>query len=482
MPIYTDYSILNQKTFSKYGLIIGPGGHGFGSFTALINNPDIEFSIVMTPMDDGGCTGRMQKYFKAAIQNINTYDIANFNKGKNPIALGDLKNNIKVWLTNYLENEMESKIIEQAFECRSTCAVDLKNNFYKLAQVFPFLKKYWTSFCLLSESYLDVLSKSQEAGEKTSFGNLLLQLLYNQNANAREFFNELKVNGITPKNVNLHFLVDQQLTLRGVTESGKALNSEAELDVYQSDPVKIESYKLYDSNNQELTIEKIFSLNPELSGLFREIKHIKKQDVIILFPPGSISNLFPTLNILSDLIRSLNLPVLWFTNAFIQGNEQRLETQIQKMHQMLSGIGSPLVVLGASQNPFDFVDAQSRPGLESAYLQEDKTQVDQHAVARMMIDCNTSTIYSPSLDMTKIGGAGLKYRTEQIEEIVVAVMKIWDKIAEKYSDPGERLKRFVNIMKAKIPEEYRISIYQELCSTQELKLKTRDMQTLKTLR
>jgi len=469
MPIYTNYSVLQNKSYKKLCLILGFGGHGSACLGDHLKNKEIGFRLILANMDDGGCTGRMQKYLKSAIQNINAIGSYNFNKNKDPIALGDLKNNIKVWLTNSLQNKPEKEAVEQIFECRSNDSSEFKNNFYKLAQIFPFLQKYWSSFCLLSESYLDVLSKSQDSGEKTSFGNLFLQLIYNQSSSSREFLNELKANGMTPDNVDIYFLTDYQLTLKAETKSGRILNSEAELDICLNDPVKIESYELYNPKNQKLTADDILSQNIELKDLFDEFSRLDRKNGYILFPPGSISNLFPLLNNLSQKIKDLNLPILWFTNAFIQGNEEKLEVQIEKMHGMFAGNETPLLVLGASQNPFDLVEPRFKERLQAAYFRENKTQIDQNAVALMMQFYNKTTVYLPNLDMVEIEGAGLKYRVKQIDNYINAIVNIWQILTKKQLNSDELLNQFVEVLKKMVPEGFRYKIYPELLQSKDSK-------------
>lgn len=96
---FANNPILLNNQYEKFCLIFGFGGHGLGCLIDHFRNESTEFSIVLIPMDDGGCTGRMQKYFKKAIQDIKSFGAGNFNNDKDPIALGDLKNNIKVWLS-----------------------------------------------------------------------------------------------------------------------------------------------------------------------------------------------------------------------------------------------------------------------------------------------------------------------------------------------------------------------------------------------
>ena len=211
-----------------------------------------------------------------------------------------------------------------------------------------------------------------------------------------------------------------------------------------------------------MTSESVLSQNSELTDLFKKFSQVDKHNGYVLFPPGSISNLFPILNILHQKIRGLNLPILWFTNAFIQGNEEKLEIQIQKMHQMFAGNGAPLLVVGASQNPFDFVEPQFKERLQAAYFKENKTQIDQNDVAQMMQFYNNSTVYLPNLGMVEIERAGLKYRTKQIDNYINAIINIWQLLSIKHSNSDELLSRFVEVMKKMVPEGFRYKIYPEL--------------------
>lgn len=453
----------NSSGYNKFCLTLGFGGHGSACVSDhIILNPETRFDIILVPMDDGGCSGRIQKYFTKSISNLPSHQAKNFNLNKSPIALGDLKNNIKVWLSKTTQSPKWVDIINQAFEIRSENLQVFQNTFDQLSAIFPFLEEYRTSFSSLAESYLKTLSESLDSGQSTSFANILLQVIYNQSKDTSSFIQTLKTNLLIPSNVNIYFLLERQLKLQAVTEKGCELKSESELDVHYSDPVIIESYKLFDqAKNVYLNSAQVFQENLSLVSLLQEYKNLHKHNGYVLFPAGSISNLFPLLNILDQEIRNLKLPLIWITNSFIQGNEQSLPVQILEIHKMFAGNGLPIMVLGASKNPFDFIHSKAEKiEMLKKYEAENKKQISQHEVAILVKKINLNTIYIPKLSMVKVKGAGLKYPTFELNTIINRILNRWLLILEQPNISNKKmLSILVANLKPLIPKEFKLKIY-----------------------
>jgi len=455
----------NTSGYNKFCLTLGFGGHGSACVCDhIILNPETRFDIILVPMDDGGCSGRIQKYFTKSISNLKKHQAKNFNLNKSPIALGDLKNNIKVWLGKTIQNQNSVDIIYQAFEIRSANLQVFRSYFDKLSVIFPFLEEYRDSFFYLSESYLKTLYKSVDSGQTTSFANILLQVIYNQSKDTNSFIKTLKTNLLIPSNVNIYFLLERQLKLHAKTEKGCELKSESELDVHYSDPVIILSYKLFDQDKKlHLNSLQVLQENQCLASLLDEYKNNHNANGYILFPAGSISNLFPLLNILSQEIKNLKLPIVWITNSFIQGNEQPLSVQISEIHKIFAQNGLPIMVLGASKNPFDFLNSDNeKKEMIKKYEEENKTQISQHDVATQVKKINLNTIYIPKLSMVKVKGAGLKYPTLEINIIINKILNRWLLILEQ---PNLNHKKILSILvsnlKPLIPKEFKLKIYQQ---------------------
>jgi|GEM_PF-5805102 hypothetical protein len=453
----------NTLGYNKFCLTLGFGGHGSACVSDhIILNPETRFDIILVPMDDGGCSGRIQKYFTKSVSNLTKEEAKRFNLNKSPIALGDLKNNIKVWLTKTITYPVSVDIVIKAFELRSDNILVFKENFDQLSIIFPFLEEYRISFGYLAESYLETLSESADSGESTSFANILLQVIYNQSQNAESFIQTLKNNKLIPANVNIHFLLERQLKLQAETEKGCKLKCESELDVHYSDPVILESYKLFDDvKNAYLNAAQIFQENLSLVALFQEYENEHNSNGYILFPAGSISNLFPLLNILNQQIRDLKLPIFWITNSFIQGNEQPLPIQILEIHKMFAGNGLPIMVLGASKNPFDFIHSKTeKTEMIKKYEAENKKQISQHEVAKQVKKINLNTIYIPKLSMVKVKNAGLKYPTFELNTIINRILNRWLLILEQPNISDKKiLSLLISSLKPLIPKEYKIKIY-----------------------
>jgi hypothetical protein len=453
----------NNLGYNKFCLTLGFGGHGSACVSDhIILNPETRFDIILVAMDDGGCSGRIQKYFTKSISNLSQEESKKFNLNKSPIALGDLKNNIKVWLLKTITDPVSADIIIKAFEVRSENILVFKENFDQLSTIFPFLEEYRVSFGYLAESYLKTISESVDSGQSTSFVNILLQVIYNQSNNTQNFIQILKNNQLIPANVNIHFLLERQLKLQAVTEKRCKLKSESELDVHYNDPVILESYKLFDNvKNVHVNSEEILHENLSLALLLQEYEKDHKLNGYILFPAGSISNLFPLLNIFNQEIRNLRLPLIWITNSFIQGNEQPLPNQILEIHKMFVGNGLPIMVLGASKNPFDFINSNSeRNEMIKKYEAENKKQISQHEVALLIKKINLNTIYIPKLNMVKVKNAGLKYPTFELNTIINRILNTWLLILDQPNMSDKKiLSLLITNLKPLIPKEYKQKIY-----------------------
>jgi len=288
---------------------------------------------------------------------------------------------------------------------------------------------------------------------------------YNSSKSSSEFFEELKTIGLVPKNVNLHFLIEKQLTLEGQyytsNQIKQTLISEAVIDTALN-PIILESYCLKDAEGNLVDLDYLYKHNPSLMNLIESYKSNQK-DNYILFPAGSISNLFPVLNVLHPLLRSLNLLIIHISNAFEQANEQKLQFQIERVHSLFQG--QPFVVFGVSKNPFDLVSSSSRAHWEHKYKLESKVAVSQTEVSKYIAikNINSTSLYIPNLRLIESGNPGLKYPTAFLDELISKTILNW-----KNSD---NIEEFIAIMKRFIPNEYKNLIYPYLVAfEQNLKL------------
>jgi len=169
-------------------LCIGCGGHGAACiFPHIINNPNHIFDIILLTCDDGGCTGRINQFFNHALNTIPSQFLGNLKPSKPSIALGDLKNNILAWVPLIFEKSLEEKGFNKSqsesitsdfkkyFECRSDNFYMHNQCFLGLCKYFPKLVRFQDEFLKVSHSYLKTVEK---LNAKTSFGNLLLQVIY----------------------------------------------------------------------------------------------------------------------------------------------------------------------------------------------------------------------------------------------------------------------------------------------------------------
>ena len=465
-------------------LVLGFGGHGSAcTVDHIINNPKILFDIILLTCDDGGCTGRINQYFNRAINNIPKEFLQNLKPDKPAIALGDLKNNVLVWTLRTLESsfakkgyskEQIAKIqteFKKIFEFRTdknnpqANLYQLKACFNSLSGYYPSLNKYSGEFLQVCDYYL-----KQIDSEPTSFGNLLLQLIYNTSENGDEFFKELKEIGFVPKNVNLHFLLEKQMILEGkIIKDGKQerIVSEASIDEAIS-PIILESYLLRDSEGKQIDLEYLLQYNPDLIDLIRSYR----QDVnnktelknSILFPAGSISNLIPVLNILSEELKKTGVLITWISNAFRTLNEAKIEDVIDFMYSKFKSVA--FAMLGNAQHPFSYCSQE----LQEAYLAEGKVAVSPEEVFNHIFihGINHSFFYLPKMGMITMPDAGLKYPTQFIDWVIKEISARWQK--------SRNMNEFKQAMIAFTPEKYQISIYGNELTNSELSPKVRSLE------
>jgi hypothetical protein len=429
----------DEQKYLGRTLVIGPGGHGSACIDRHItDNPKILFDYIMMTCDDGGCTGRINQHFNKSIDSIPKEFLQNLKPEKPAIALGDLKNNILVWTLKTIESSFAKKgyskaqieNIQTGFKAIFEFRTD-KNNFeanlYQLKACFNDLCGYYPSLSKFRGEFLQVCDYylKQVDFEPTSFGNLLLQLIYNTSENSNEFFKELKEIGFVPKNVNLHFLLEKQMILEGkIKQDGveETVVSEAAIDEAKS-PILLESYLLRDSKGNQIDLEYLLQHNPDLIDLIRSYKQEGKTQNQVLFPAGSIANLIPVLNILGDELRKTGVLITWISNAFRTLNEATIEDLIDFMYSKFKSVA--FAMLGNAHHPFSYCSQE----LQDAYEAEGKVAVSPEEVANHILikRINNSFFYLPILEMNDESGPGVKYPTEFLDRIIQTINKEWGK-------------------------------------------------------
>jgi hypothetical protein len=450
---------MSVEKYTDVCLMIGAGGHGSGSIKL---DPHTFYHILISLADDGGDTEN-NIYWQRALQKLSPDFNGSVKPEKAPVSLGDDKQMYSRWILEYLNKKYKGRHTPQQIEsiiCNIQNVLDFRlkynekeQNFDNIHQAlakmwqqfsileaqFPALGKYRTDFIRCTQAFLEtrieVFGENNQhtfneasplhALNKASFMNILLQTIRNCCNSTLEYKSEMKALGFVPENVEIHYLLDRQLTLQGICQDGTMLCCEKQFDeVSQPNPVSLDSYKLFfkEENHEkiQLDFQNLRRYNPELIKVLNQIKENK--NAYIFIPPGSLSNLMAVLNILQEYIVEAKLPIIRVLNAFIHFSEATLQDQAMDFYERFNK--QLLVLIGTKENPESFLRESRLYSLLAEYEKEFKIPADQEGVKKYILDNKLNKTLFCLFCLHMEEKIGLKYNPDEIKELVEQVLDI----------------------------------------------------------
>jgi predicted metallopeptidase len=305
-------------------LLAGIGGHG-GRPLSMLYTSGHQIDILSLSVDSGGYTGEFcnNMEFDESRLNYVLHDkvISNY-------AWGDYNK-----LIAYFVGQSYPKC-QKKFIAKTTTMAELLSNFNRFSNCIKLSSITSNEFVDYVRSLFGFCKTHNLKTDGASVAHIFNAYVFsrtNTMLGFNQFYHDLS---LYPSNVNLHFLTEDRLVLKGVNCNGKVLIGEHVLDTHKH-PINPPSLTLCNPNGSKVN----------KAQLKNSLELFTQADLVII-PNGSIANHLPLFNLHSIReclrIKSEERKLLIMMNLFFKENEHRFSTYVEyynslKVHGIILG-------------------------------------------------------------------------------------------------------------------------------------------------
>jgi hypothetical protein len=323
----------NEQTTVTY---LGLGGHGWGSSREIIysqnpsrqlQNLNREINFIQAPADHGGASGQLSRLLELSQNKLNKQIHGNVSA---PIYPWGDYNKLVAFFIGQRHPECEASFLE-----KSSNINELINYFELFANCIKADRVFVNDFKDYIREIFEYASNSGFPLAKVSIAHFFNPFILNREGSMLKFNQYYQNLEILPRNCFLHFLTSSRIVLHGVDCNGNKLIGEDIIDDYKL-PMTPKDYSLRKINGDLISREEI-----------RDSLEIISNSDYVLFPNGSIANLFPIINI--PEVKELLIPkgkddrVIMLQNLFYKENELPNNVYV---NYLTNNLGIDITVIG----------------------------------------------------------------------------------------------------------------------------------------